>query len=138
MQTPTPSILKGKVLRPAMIEMGVADAAQLAKTKTFYEALLGETNYPYRLTTDMALVCVATADGSTHTIIYWEIPGKTLEELTVVYADLIKNHGCEGVHPPHKPPKSSLLPADMAICTLVDASGNVLGLVTNPPYPPFT
>jgi len=137
MQTLTPSILKGKVLRPAMIEMGVADAAQLAKTKTFYEALLGETNYPYRLTTDMALVCVATADGSTHTIIYWEVPGNGTD-LKKVYDDLIKNHGCEGVHPPYKLPKSSLLPADTAICTLADASGNVLGLVTNPPYPPFT
>ena len=121
-----------------MLELGVADAAQLTKTKTFYEALLGETTYPYRLTTDMALLCVTTENGSTRTIIYWEIPGKTIEELTVVYDDLIKNHGCGGVHPPHKPHKSSLLPADMAICTLADASGNVLGLVTNPPYPPFT
>ena len=138
MQTSTPPILKGKVTRPAMLELGVADAAQLAKTRTFYEALLGETNYPYRLTTDMALLCVATADGSTHTIIYWEIPGKTIEKLQEVYDDLIENHGCGGVHPPHKPPKLSLLPADIAICTLADASGNVLGLVTNPPYPLLT
>ncbi|MCI1188120.1 hypothetical protein MON38_11885 [Hymenobacter sp. DH14] len=136
MQTPSPPILKGKVSRPAIIELGVADAAQLAKTKTFYEALLGETNYPYRLTTDMALLCVATENGSTHTLIYWEVPGDSAD-LKKVYDDLIKNHGCGGVHPPHKPPKN-LLPAiksDLELATLADAAGNVLGLVINPPYP---
>ena len=136
MQTPTPSVLKGKVTRPAIIELGVADAALLAKTKTLYEALLGETNYPYRLTTDMALLCVATENGSTHTIIYWEVPGGGAE-LTKVYDDLIKNHGCGGVHKPHKPPKEMMLKGDLELATLADASGNVLGLVTNPPYPPL-
>ncbi|GAA4036836.1 hypothetical protein GCM10022409_22190 [Hymenobacter glaciei] len=130
-------MLKGKVTRPAIIEMGVADAAQLAKTKTFYEALLGETKYPYRLLTDMALLCVVTSDGSTQTTIYWEVPGDGTD-LKKVYDDLIKNHGCEGVHPPHKPPKEMLLKGDLELATLADAAGNVLGLVTNPPYPPLT
>ena len=75
MQTPKQSILKGKVLRPALIELGVADSVQLAKTKKLYETLLGETKYPYQLATDMALLCVATENGSTYTIIYWEVPG---------------------------------------------------------------
>lgn len=131
MQTLTPPILKGKVLRPAIIEFGVADAAQLTKTKTFYEALLGDTKYPYRLLTDMALLCVATGDGSTHTIIYWEVPGKSAE-LQQVYDDLINNHGCQGVHKPHKP---VMLNDDLELATLADAAGNVLGLVINPPYP---
>ncbi|MDB5233819.1 MAG: hypothetical protein JWR44_812 [Hymenobacter sp.] len=134
MENPAPSVLKGKVTRPAIIEMGVADAAQLAKTKTFYEALLGDTKYPYRLVTDMALLCVVTGDGSTHTTIYWEVPGKSTE-LQQVYDDLIKNHGCGGVHPPHKPPKGLLIKGDLEMATLADASGNVLGLVINPPYP---
>ncbi|WP_460502698.1 VOC family protein [Hymenobacter agri] len=133
MQTPTPQVLKGKVLRPAIIELGVADAAQLAKTKAFYEALLGDTTYPYRLLTNMALLCVATEDGSTHTIIYWEVPGASAE-LKATYDDLIKHHGCSGVKPPHKPPKS-LAKDEMEIATLADAAGNVLGLVINPPYP---
>ena len=136
MQTPTPPMLKGKVSRPAIIELGVADAAQLAKTKTFYETLLGEKKYPYRLTTDMALLCVATADGSTHTIIYWEVPGNGTE-MRKVYDDLIKNHGCGGVKPPHEPPTELMLPGGPELATLADASGNVFGLVTNPPYPPF-
>ena len=117
-----------------MIELGVADTAQLAKTKTFYEALLGETKYPYRLLTDMALLCVATADGSTHTTIYWEVPGKSAE-LQQVYDDLIKNHGCAGVHKPHKLPRDLLFKDDVELATLADAAGNVLGLVINPPYP---
>ena len=137
MQTPTPPILKGKVTRPAIIELGVADAEQLAKTKTFYEALLGATTYPYRLTTDMALLCVATENGSTHTIIYWEVPGDG-PALKKVYDDLIEHHGCGGVHAPHKPPKNLLLKGELELATLADASGNVLGLVTNPPYPPFS
>jgi len=134
MEKTVPPVLKGKVSRPAIIELGVADAAQLAKTKTFYEALLGETKYPYRLTTDMALLCVATANGSTHTIIYWEVPGDGTN-LKNVYDDLIKNHGCGGVHPPHKPPKDLMLKGDLELATLADAAGNVLGLVINPPYP---
>ena len=137
MQTPTPPILKGKVTRPAMLELGVADDAQLTKTKAFYEVLLGATTYPYRLLTNMALLYVATADGSTHTIIYWEVPGDGTE-LKKVYDDLIAHHGCGGVHPPHKPPKELLIKGDLELATLADASGNVLGLVTNPPYPPFT
>ena len=134
MQTPTPSVLKGKVSRPAIIEMGVADAAQLAKTRKFYDMLLGETKYPYRLTTDMALLCVITADGSTHTTIYWEVPGDGAE-LKKTYDDLIKNHGCGGVKPPHKPPRELMLKGDTELATLADAAGNVLGLVVNPPYP---
>ena len=137
MQTSTPSILKGKVSRPAILELGVADAAQLAKTKTFYEALLGETKYPYRLTTDMALLCVVTADGNTHTTIYWEVPGDGAA-LKSVYDNLIEYHGCGGVKPPHKPPKEMMLKGDIELATLADAAGNVLGLVTNPPYPPFS
>lgn len=136
MQTPTTPILKGKVTRPAIIELGVADAPQLVKTKAFYEALLGETNYPYRLLKDMALLCVATADGSTHTIIYWEVPGDGTD-LKKVYDDLIKNHGCSGVKPPHKQPKEMTVKGILEIATLADAAGNVLGLVTNPPYPPL-
>lgn len=137
MQNPTPSILKGKVTRPAIIELGVADAAQLAKTKAFYEVLLGETKYPYRLLTDMALLCVATENGATHTLIYWEVPGDGTD-LKKVYDDLINNHGCGGVHPPHKPPGEMLLKGEIEIATLADASGNLLGLVTNPPYPPLS
>ena len=135
MENPTPPILKGKVSRPAIIELGVADAAQLAKTKTFYETLLGEAKYPYRLTTDMALLCVVTDDGSTHTTIYWEVPGNTVEKLTAVYDDLIKNHGCGGVKPPHKPPMDLMLNGNLALATLADAAGSVLGLVINPPDP---
>ncbi|WP_210514189.1 VOC family protein [Hymenobacter terricola] len=134
MSSPAPAVLKGKVTRPAIIELGVADAAQLAKTKAFYEVLLGEKTYPYRLTTDMALLCVVTPDGSTRTTIYWEVPGASAE-LKDVYDDLIKNHGCGGVHPPHKPPKDWLVKGDLELATLADASGNVLGLVVNPPYP---
>ena len=116
-----------------MIELGVADAALLAKTKAFYEALLDQTEYPYRLLPNMALLCVATGNGSTHTIIYWEVPGGSAE-LKATYDDLIKHHGCSGVHPPHKPPKQ-LAKGELELATLADAAGNVLGLVINPPYP---
>lgn len=117
-----------------MIELGVADAAQLTKTKTFYEALLGEKKYPYPLLTDMSLLCVVTADGSTHTTIYWEVPGNGVE-LKSVYDDLIEHHGCGGVKPPHKPPKEMMMKGDLELATLADAAGNVFGLVINPPYP---
>ena len=134
MQTPKQSILKGKVLRPAMIELGVADTAQLAKTKKLYETLLGETKYPYQLATDMALLCVATENGSTYTIIYWEVPGDGAD-LNKTYEDLIAHHGCDGVKPPHKPHKEMMLKGDLELATLADAAGNLLGLVVNPPYP---
>ncbi len=37
METSTPPILKGKITRPAIIELGVADAVQLAKTTTCWD-----------------------------------------------------------------------------------------------------
>ena len=116
-----------------MIEIGVADAKQLATTVAFYQMLLSQTNQPFRLTTDMALLCIATEDGSSHTTIYWEVPGQSAG-LKTAYEDLIKNHGCGGIKPPHKP-KGALLKGELEICTLADPAGNVLGLVVNPSYP---
>lgn len=135
MKTNMPKTLQGKVIRPAMLEIGVADAQQLATTVAFYQALLGQTNQPFRLTTDMALLCIATEDGSSHTTIYWEVPGQSAG-LKAAYEDLIKNHGCGGIKPPYKP-KSTLQQEKGAleICTLADPAGNVLGLVVNPSYP---
>ena len=137
MQTSTPPILKGKVTRPAIIELGVADAARCAQTLQFYQTLLGTNTNPVHLPAEMALVCVVTSDATTHTLIYWDIDGKTLVALTNIYDDLIDNNGCKGVHKPHKPakPLALLQKGDMYICTLEDTSGNVFGLVTNPPYP---
>lgn len=133
MKTKLPNTLLGKVIRPAMIEIGVADANQLATTVAFYEMLLSQTKQPFRLTTNMALLCVATEDGSSHTTIYWEVPGESAA-LKATYEDLIKSHGCGGIKPPHKP-KNALLKGDLEVCTLADPAGNVLGLVVNPPYP---
>lgn len=134
MQDSTPSVLKGRVTRPAMIELGVADAAQLAKTKAFYEMLLGETKYPYRLLTDMALLCVVSEAGIAHTIIYWAVPGSATD-LKTVYDDLIKHQGCSAVKPPHKMPTELMIKGDLELATLADSAGSVLGLVINPPYP---
>lgn len=133
MQTKLPNTLLGKVSRPAMIEIGVADAKQLATTVAFYEMLLSQTKQPFRLATNMALLCMATEDGSSHTTIYWEVPGQGTE-LLAAYNDLINHHGCGGIKPPHKP-KIALFKGDLELCTLADPAGNVLGLVVNPPYP---
>lgn len=120
-------------MRPAIIEIRVADAEQAKKTKTFYEALLGTTQYPYRLAANMALMCEATDDGSALTIIYWEVAGSSAR-LREVYDDLIAHHGCKGLKEPHKP-LQALEKGEMEVATLADAAGNVLGLVINPPYP---
>ncbi|MDO7850727.1 VOC family protein [Hymenobacter convexus] len=136
MKTPPP-IVKGKVVRPAMIELGLADPDQLDKTMAFYKTLLGEASYPFRLAADMALLCRTTDDGSTDTVIYWQVPGSGMADLEKVYDDLIRNHGCQGVRPPHKMPASQAdsQQNDTALCTLADPSGGVVGLVINPPYP---
>lgn len=137
MHTPTasPSPMAGKVTRPAMLEIGVANQGQLAATIAFYQALLGTTAHPFRVMTDMLLLCVVRDGGNTQTVIYWEVPGTTIKELTEVYDDLIKHHKCKGVKKPHKFPKESGVRPDTEVCTLTDESGGEFGLVINPPVP---
>ena len=128
------NILVGKVIRPAMLEIGVTNSGQLASTIKLYESLLGTREYPFRLVTDMALLCVVRSGGNTQTLIYWEVPGTTTADLTQEYNDLIKNHKCKGVKAPHKLPKPHDLRDDTEICTLTDEAGGEFGLVINPPY----
>ena len=139
MQDSAPSVLNGKAIRPAIIELGLPNAALCNQTQQFYQVLLGTSTNPLRLPADMALICVVTGDGTTRTLIYWDIAGKTLAALTQTYDDLINADGCTGVHKPHKPtnPLALLQKGDMYVCTLLDTSGNEFGLVTNPPYPPL-
>jgi len=130
-----PPVLVGKIIRPAMLEIGVANAGQLATTIKLYEVLLGITEYPFRLLTDMALLCVVRSGGNAQTVIYWEVPGTSSAELKAVYDNLIEKHKCKGVKAPHKLPKPRGLRDDTEVCTLTDEAGGEFGLVINPPYP---
>ena len=118
-----------------MLEIGVVNADQLATTIKLYEALLGSREYPFRLVTDMALLCVVRSGGNTQTVIYWEVPGTSNADLTQAYNDLIKNYKCKGIKGPHKLPKPHDLRDDTEVCTLTDEAGGEFGLVINPPYP---
>jgi hypothetical protein len=131
------------IKRPAIIETSFANEANCTTAKNFYAGLLGSVPpsatppYLFVVPVDVSLILVVSDDGLARTTIYWELANNTSANLANVYKELKDKHKCRHVKPPHKPPYNSLVgvKGTMEVCTLLDPSGSLFGLVINPPVP---
>ena len=131
------------IKRPAIIEISFANDNDCNTAKTFYAGLLGihptTTKPPYLfvVAVEVSFVLVVSDDGFPQTTIFWELTDNTSANLAKVYKELQDKHNCRPIKDkgPHKPPYKSLLRDDTELCSLLDPSGSMFGLVINPPVP---
>jgi hypothetical protein len=131
------------IQRPAILETSFASEEACITAKDFYAGLLGSVPasakppYIFEVVAQMALILTVSDDGTARTTIYWELTDNTSDNLKKVYKELQDKHKCREIKGkgPHKPPYKSLLKGDTELCTLLDPSGSIFGLVINPPIP---
>ena len=129
------------IKRPAITETSFASEEACNTAKEFYAGLLGilpntaQPPYLFPVVFEVALLLVVSDDGIARTTTYWELTDNTSSNLDNVYKELKDKYKCRHVKAPHKPAYAALLKSNTEICSLLDPSGSLFGLVINPPIP---